>query len=558
NKIHGLFGVDISVKEVFKKKSIRNLGMVIQASARSEYTQFKKAEDKEYYDLSISQQRLFYLHELDHSSLTLNIPSVLKIEGDLDVPRLKQAFSQMVERQESLRTSFRTINERPVQLVVESCDFDVEYFKAADDEIDKIIQSFIRPFNIAEPPLFRVGVIQTAPGVFYLMVDIHHIITDGTSMGLLVKDFMAFYSGAQLPALELHYKDYATWQQSKGYKKKSARQKSFWVNEFSEPIVPLNLPIDFIRASNSSHDGEAIKFELSVEETKALRTLAESEVVTTSMVMLSVLNVVLGKMAHQEDVVIGMATAGREEFVLDNMIGMFPVVLPLRNHPKGNLKFNEFLSGLRTKFLTALDNQGYHYEELAKELKLERSTDRNPWFDVLFLYQNFEKPELLMPGMKVSMYQEKNIVAHEKLNITVNEEAEQVFFRLVYSKLLFKRASIERLVRYFKQVMRTVTADASLKIADIELVPKEEKEHLLRTFNNFNPEPLADETFSDLFSRQVQKTPSRVAVEHNKRKLTYQELDAAAKKLASNLQNAGAASGKNIVIYMPRSIEMLA
>jgi len=429
--------------------------------------------------------------------------------------------------------------------VVDKCIFDVEYFKASEDEVEDIIQNFIRPFNISRPPLFRVGVIQTGPEVFYLMVDIHHIITDGTSMGLLVKDFMAFYSGAQLPALELHYKDYATWQQSKGYKKKSAKQKSFWVNEFSEPIVPLNLPVDFIRPSNSSHDGEAIKFDLSVEETKALRTLAESEVVTTSMVLLAVLNVLLGKMANQEDVIIGMATAGREEFVLDNMIGMFPVVLPLRNHPKGNLRFSEFLSTLRTKFLTALDNQGYHYEELAKELRLERSTDRNPWFDVLFLYQNFEKPELLMPGMKVSMYKEKNIVAHEKLNITVHEEADQVFFRLVYSKLLFKRTSIERLVRYFKQVMQTVTADANTRIADIEL----EKP----TLHIFNAEPLAEETFSDLFSRQVKKTPLRIAVEHNKRQLTYQELDTAARSLAGNLQNAG----KNIVIYMPRSIEML-
>jgi amino acid adenylation domain-containing protein len=557
NKIHGLFGVDISIKEVFRKKSIRNLAILLQASAKSEYSQFKKAEEREYYDLSISQQRLFYLHELDHSSLTLNIPTVLKIEGDFDRHKVKKAFVQMIERQESLRTYFKTINERPVQLVADSCEFDVEFFNAPEEEVEDIIQKFIRPFNIGVPPLFRVGLIQTAPQVFYFMVDIHHIITDGTSMGLLVKDFMAFYGGAQLPMLDLHYKDYATWQQSKGYKKKSERQKNFWVNEFSEPIVPLSLPIDFIKPSSSNSAGDFIKFNLSVEETNLLRAMAQQEVVTTSMCLLALLNVVLGKMANQEDVVIGMATAGREEFVLDNMIGMFPVVLPLRNHPKGSLKFSEFLTALRTKFLTALDNQGYHYEELAKELKLERSTDRNPWFDVLFLYQNFEKPELIMPGMNVSMYKEKNIVAHEKLNITINEDIDQIFVRLVYSRLLFKRATIERIVRYFKQVLNTVTRDASIKIADIELVPREEKEYLLRTFNNSGTEPLAEETFSDIFSRQVQKTPLRIAVEHNKRKLTYTELDAAAQQLAVHLQNAGAAPGKNIVLYMPRGIEML-
>lgn len=557
NKIHGLFGVDISVKEVFKRKSIRNLAGLLQASAKSEYTRFRKAEEREYYELSISQQRLFYLHELDHSSLTLNIPTVLKLEGELDIPKLKNSLYQMVERQESLRTSFRTIHEKPVQLVTKEFDFDLEYFQATEDEVEDIIQSFIRPFNIAVPPLFRVGLIQTAPTVYYLMVDIHHLITDGTSMGLLVKDFMALYGDAAQPVPDLHYKDYATWQQSKGYRKKSDRQKNFWINEFAEPIVSLNLPIDFIRPSGSATDGDFIKFDFSIDETKALRALAQSEVVTTSMLLLSILNVLFAKMAHQEDIVIGMATAGREDFVLDNMIGMFPVVLPLRNHPKGHLKFNEFLTGLRTKFLSALDNQGYHYEDLAKELRIERTTDRNPWFDVLFLYQNFEKPELFMPGMTVSMYKEKNIVAHEKLNMTITESEEQIFFRLVYSKLLFKRETIERLVHYLKQVARTVIRDASIKIADIELVSAEEKAQLLQSFNNFNTVPLAQETFSDVFQRQVIKTPLSVAVEHNGRSLTYEELGVAAKQLAACFQRAGAGPGSHVVIYMPRSIEML-
>jgi amino acid adenylation domain-containing protein len=558
NKIHGLFGVDISVKEVFKRKSIRNLAGLLQASAKSEYTRFRKAEEREYYDLSISQQRLFYLHELDHSSLTLNIPTVLRLEGELDFPKLKRSFYQMVERQESLRTSFRTINEKPVQLVTDNFEFDVEYFQATEEEVEDIIQGFIRPFNIAVPPLFRVGLIQTAPTVYYLMVDIHHIITDGTSMGLLVKDFMALYSDAAQPVPDLHYKDYATWQQSKGYRKKSERQKNFWINEFAEPIVSLNLPIDFIRPSGSATDGALIKFDFNTEETKALRALAQSEVVTTSMLLLSILNVLFAKMAHQEDIVIGMATAGREDFVLDNMIGMFPVVLPLRNHPKGNLKFNEFLAGLRTKFLSALDNQGYHYEDLAKELRIERTTDRNPWFDVLFLYQNFEKPELHMPGMSVSMYKEKNIVAHEKLNMTITESEDQIFFRLVYSKLLFRRETIERLVKYLKQVAAAVVRDAGIRIADIELVSADEKARLLHSFSNLNTAPLANETFTDVFHRQVAKTPQSIAVEHNGKKLSYQKLDAIAKQLAARLQNAGAAPGRNVIIYMPRSIEMLA
>src|SRR5262249_8758684 len=156
------------------------------------------------------------------------------------------------------------------------------------------------------------------------------IISDGTSLGLLINDFMSLYNGIVLPHLELDYKDYAVWQQNAGYQKKIEKQKGFWIRQFADPITPLDVPLDFVRPSTT--EGDIVMFDLSREESRHLRTIAEAEVGTISMVVLSILGVLLRKISGQEDIVIGMTVAGREQYELEGMIGMFPVVLPLRTY----------------------------------------------------------------------------------------------------------------------------------------------------------------------------------------------------------------------------------
>ena len=191
---------------------------------------------------------------------------------------------------------------------------------------------------------------------------------DGASIALLINDFIALYNNEELPVLEFTYKDYAKLQHQDAYKIKIERQKGYWMNEFEDKITPLNLPIDFLKPSKIGSTGTSFKFSLSEEETRQLRLIAESEVATMSMMVLSVLYIMLGKIANQEDIVIGVAISGRENSELENIIGMFPVVLPIRNYPKAELSFKEFLASLRSKFLNALDNQSYQYDELANEL----------------------------------------------------------------------------------------------------------------------------------------------------------------------------------------------
>ena len=554
NKIKGELGIEISIRDVFERKDIVSLAQLLTSSGRTLYTGLKKAEKKEYYNLSIAQMRLYYFYELDKQSLTFNMPDVVRITGDLDRNRLEKAFYELIKRHEVLHSFFEIINGQPVQLIAGTFEWQMEYFYSTEEEVDAIVERFIRPFDLSHAPLFRVGLITTSPGVHYMMIDMHHIISDGTSIGLLINDFMALYQDMELPVPALNYKDYAVWQQSTAYQRKIAGQKEFWVREFSETIIPLDLPVDFARPSTT--EGDLIQFNLSLEETRQLRAMAEHEVATISMLILSMLSVLLSKMANQEDIVIGMTVAGREQFELETMIGMFPVVLPLRTRPEAGLSFREFLNALKTTFLATFDNQSYQYEELARELNLERNTSRNPWFDVMYLYQNYETSQLNIPGLNISAYKEQNIVAYEKLNFTVSEDPDQIFFSLLYSKALFKKESIERLIRYFKIIVRTVIDNADIKLSDIKMLANDERKMLQHAAGG-KKTIARDKVFADLFAEQVKRTPGNIVVEHNGVQFTYQEFYTTMLALASVLWKKGVQANISVAVILPRGIGML-
>jgi acyl carrier protein len=553
NRIQGELGVDISIKDVFEYQDIRSLALFLQTAQITTYTQLKKAEERAYYSLSIAQMRLHYFYELDRYALTFNLPAVVKMQGLLDKKKLAYVFDRLIERQEVFRTSIEMVDDQPVQFIAGEASLDIEYFQADEAEVAKVVKSFIRPFDLGQAPLLRVGVIEVAPFHHYLMVDMHHIISDGSSIGLLINDFIALYNDIDLPPLELTYKDYAVWQQSASYQRKIARQKEFWVKEFSEPILPLDIPLDFSHPSTT--EGDSIRFDLSMEETKQLRSLAEQEVATISMVILSVLGIMLSKIASQDDLVVGMVVAGREQVELENMIGMFPVVLPLRLYPRAGLSMRDFLIDLKSTFLSTFDNQSYQYEELARDLHLERNTSRNPWFDVMYLYQNFETSELVLPGLKISGYGEQNIAAYEKLNLTVSENEEQIFLKLVYSKALFRKDTIQRWTGYFKRIIKTLIADRNTLISQVGIIADEEKASLLcgDTYAALD----RDKVFSHLLAEQAARTPSAIAVVHNGTMLTYEVLYDRSSRLAACLAAANAGPGQHVAVFLPRGIPLL-
>src|SRR5690606_28149158 len=231
-------------------------------------------------------------------------------------------------------------------------------------------------------PLIRVGLIKLAEQHHVLMVDVHHIIADGISQNHLIKEFIPLYNGEILNESALQYKDYAEWQLTQ--EQAIADQKAYWLNEFVQPIEPLQLPADFQRSISRNFAGDTISFELDKDTLLKLKKLQEREKSTMFVLLFAVYYIWMSKLSNQEDIVIGIPTAGRQHPDLEDMVGMFVNILPIRNFPKGDVTFKEFLATVQSRSLAAFDNQSYPYEELINELKVVRDTTRNPLFDVVF------------------------------------------------------------------------------------------------------------------------------------------------------------------------------
>ncbi|UII31960.1 amino acid adenylation domain-containing protein [Fulvivirga ulvae] len=535
-----------------KERKTEILAFFKSINQKQGFSTIEKAVEKSSYPLSPAQKRLYFLYELDSNSTAYNMPQVVRLEGALDKVRLERAFNQLADRHETLRTTFEVVNKQPFQKIAQHIDLSMEHFKATEEEAKSVISKFIRPFDLSKGPLIRIGLIETAPEEHILMVDIHHIITDGVSQEILLNDFMALYNEEQISELHLQYKDYAEWLLGEEQRVDTANQKDFWLKEFAEETSALDLPYDFSRPKVKSFKGSTVQFELTPEETQKLKAIGDKEGATMFMVILSIFKVFLSKVSNQEDIVIGTPTAGRKHAELRNMIGIFLNTLTLRSFPKGTLAFREFLKEVKEKTLECFENQDYQYEELVDVLKVKRDSGRNPLYDIRFVFQNYEKNEFKIPGLTLKPFELEREVSQFDLTLYV-DAGEQVRMSFNYSTDLFKKETVERFANYFHQVVAAIIGNEDIKLKDIDVLSAAEREQILTAFNDTDVEYDRSKTVLDLFDEQVASHPDKVAVAFDGEQLTYKQLDERSNDLASQI-----GEGQELVaLYSDPSLEMI-
>ena len=537
NKIFKEFNVEISLQQIFKNQDIRSLSKLICEAEKSQYSPIEKAELRAYYPLSSAQKRLYFLYEFDRLSTAYNGRVVTTLEGVVNKERLHRTFQKLISRHEILRSSFWLVNGEPVQKVSQrQVDFKINYFKASDAEAQTIVQEFVKPFDLQVASLMRVGLIRIASKKYILIVDMHHIIGDGASQEILVRDFIALYNGEKLPELKLQYKDFSVWQQEKTQQKTISAQRDFWISQFSEKFEPLDLPKDFARPLINTYAGSSIDFEINVEETTKLKSIAEMEGATMFMVMLSIYNIFLSKLTNQDDIVIGVPVAGRDHPDLENSIGMFVNTLPLRNYPKDTFHFKEFLANVKSGALACFENQSYPYEELLEALKIERNTSRNPLFDLMFAYQNFNESVLEIPGLTLKPIRTRHTVSKFDITLFAFENNGKILFTVEYSTALFKEETIQRFIAYFKKIVLSVTEDANVKLSEIEILSEREEQQQRIEFNSTKADYPKDETIISLFEKQAERVPENVALRFGENTISYCQLHESSNKIAAYLQ----------------------
>ncbi len=557
NRIAKEFDATVSLDDIFNDSTICAIGKLIAKSKITDHGAILKAPQKEYYALSSAQKRMYFLYEFNRASIAYNMPYMVKLEGRLNRASMEKAFCALIDRHEILRTNFVLQGETPMQKVMKRIDFSLENYANRSNDIHALIEQFVRPFNLANGPLIRVGIVPMAKDEHLLMLDMHHIVTDGVSQGILLKDFMSLYQGKALAEPQLRYRDYSEWQQGKEHQKAIAEQRKFWLGQFQDLPIPLELPRDFARPLIKQDAGARIDFELDETVTRALKLLAEQEGTTLFMVLLAAYNVLLAKLSGQEDIVIGTPIAGREHADLEEMVGMFVNTLALRNYPKGELGFSSFLQELKKNAIACFKNQGLQYEELIEDLQLARDTARNPLFDAQFSFHNTEDVKAVIPGLDLIPFHSPTTVSKFDLTLLTREENGKLFMSLEYATSLFKKETIERFRAYFQRIINSVVSDKKLKINNIEVLSEAETDCLLNDFNATEKAYPKNHMIPSLFEKYARSKPESIALVFGNDTMTYGELDERSLALAAYLVGQGVKKGTMVPICLERSFEMV-
>jgi acyl-CoA synthetase (AMP-forming)/AMP-acid ligase II/NAD(P)-dependent dehydrogenase (short-subunit alcohol dehydrogenase family)/acyl carrier protein len=514
-KIHQAFDVNVALKEIFIHPTIRKFAAFIAQGEELKFESIEPVEKKEFYPVSSAQGRLFILQQMDKQAFGYNIPSVWQLQGELDREKFTGIFQQLIRRHESFRTCFIVVNDEPVQRVygeTAGADWALGMAGANQNGIEDQIKPFIQPFDLSRTPLLRVGLLEIDHLTHILVLDMHHIISDGLSIGLFVREFMELYAGKKLPTLRLQYKDYSAWHHRQTLERQNRQQKIYWLKEFSGEVPVLDLPTDYPRPAVQDFAGAAIHFEINKEETAALKSLAHEQDATLFMLLLSLYTVFLSRLSGQEDIVVGTPIAGRGHTHLESIIGMFVNTLALRNYPVTAKTFAQFLKKIRENTIKALENQDYLYEDLVEQVVLERDAGRNPLFDTMFSMQNIDIPGIRIPGLDIIPYPFESSTAKFDLTLTAVEVEERLAFTLEYGTHLFKNETIHRFIGFFKKTVSTVLENYKTKISGIEIISEEEKNRVLLDFNDTGGEYPRNKTIHQLFEEQAAITPDGVAV----------------------------------------------
>jgi amino acid adenylation domain-containing protein len=469
SKIHKTFNVKVTLGEIFNQPFIRGLSEWIKQLAENRHESIKPVEKKEYYPLSSAQEQLYIQQQMELDTVSCNMPMFFILEGELDRVRLAGVFRQLIRRHENLRTSFVIVEGEAVQRLHENIDFEIEY--------NEEVASFIRPFDLSRAPLLRVGLIHfsqegSTRDMHLLMVDMHHIITDGISLAILGREFMHLYSGGTLPGLTLQYKDFSQWQNRLLESEEIKKQEVYWLKQFEGDIPAPGMPTDYPRPDILDFSGEYVFFQINKELTARINKLVLETETTLHVVLLAVCNILFSKYTGGQDFVVGNVVAGRQHSDLENIIGVFVNMLAMRNRPAENKTFRQFLEEVRENALNAYANQDYQFEEMIRKLNLQGNPSGNPLFNVAFQTQNMDIPEIQIPGLTFKPYESKFRISHFDLVISCFEEEDWLDLRIAYSPALFKESTIQQMARHFIEILAQVLENIEIKLAHIEISTK--------------------------------------------------------------------------------------
>jgi len=570
----------LELRAELRKRKSELIALLRQATTDATSLNFGSVARDRPLPLSFAQQRLWFLDQLVPENPFYNVPVAVRLTGQLDFPALEQAFNAIIQRHEALRTSFTQVAGQPTQVIAASLHLplpvvDLQHLPLP--ERDSTVQQMVtaaalRPFNLAVAPLLRVNLWQLDAADHVLLLNLHHIVSDGWSLGVLIRELAVFYTAfhtnqpAPLPELPIQYADFAHWQRQWLQGDVLESQLSYWRRQLAEVPV-LDLPTDRPRPGVQSYRGARQNLALSASLTASLEALSQHEGVTLFMTLLAAFQTLLYRYTGQEDIAVGSAIANRNRSELEGLIGFFVNSLVLRVNLAGNPTFRQLLGRVRQVALEAYAHQDLPFEKLVEELQPERDLSRNPLFQVVFALQNAPMQPLELPGLTLSPL--KFDVGTTRFDLELHlwepaqglsglweQQSEGLSGFIAYSTDLFDPSTIARMLAHFQTLLSGIVANPDTRLADLAILSAADRHQLLVEWNHTET-AAAKAIYPRQFERQVAQTPEAVAVDFQGEQLTYQQLNQRANQLAHYLQQLGVTPEVLVGICVERSLEMV-
>ncbi|KAF9166965.1 hypothetical protein BGX20_000067, partial [Mortierella sp. AD010] len=571
NRISTL-GVQLPLSSLFSSPHLSSLAEVVNTNLSQGYASLPMitpVDRNGVLPLSFAQQRMWFLAQLDGVSDIYHVPISIHLHGTLNREALQQSMNDLFTRHEALRSVFVAVNGQPSMQILESKELTVDYIdlRYAVDRDEQLLASTHKAvhtsFDLTQGPLVRVTLIQLADNEHILVLTLHHIISDGWSMGIMERELSQMYSAhcgsdsISLPPLSIQYSDYAAWQQQWFSGDRLKDHADFWRDTLVGAPVLTELPTDRPRPDQQSMTGSSIPVSFDAELTASLNRISQKHGVTMFMTVLTAWSVVLSRLSGQDDIVIGTPSANRSHHKMENIVGLFVNTLALRIDLSANPTAQNLLDRVRQRTLAAYEHQDMPFEQVVQIVQPPRKTEHTPLFQVMFSWQNNEVSEWNLQGLEASYYELEYDIVKFDLELDLYEENGEIVGNLSFSTALFNQSTMERYMGYLRCVLQAMCDNVNQTIDSVDIISPEERTLLLQTWNSVDQEYPTHETMHEFFERQVERTPEATALVYEEERLSYKELNERANRLAHYLVELGVKPDSRVAICVKRSLAMV-
>jgi non-ribosomal peptide synthetase component F/acyl carrier protein len=563
--------VKVTVRQLLEAQTIEALASQLGTGGMEFHAPIQPVSRESSPQLSFAQERLWFLAEYEPESTAYHLPQAYRLAGNLGVEVLERALAEIVQRHESLRTTFRMIDGQAVQIIAPFAGFRLPVADltelpppAREPAARRLIAEDVAvPFDLASGPLFKAKLFRLEATDHILLVNSHHIISDGWSLGVFCNELSGFHTAfqtgqpASMPPLAVQYADYAVWQRQWLRGEVLEEQVRYWLGHLADAPV-LELPTDHPRPLRQTYAGATLPIIIPSELAARLNDFNRELLATPFMTLLAVFQVLLSRHSGQTDILVGTPIANRQRIEVEDLIGFFVNTLVMRGDLSGGPGFREVVERGRRVALDAYQHQGLPFEELVRRLNPARDLGRHPLFQVMFALQNAPEHALELAGLTTSVQPLPGSTTHFDLELHLWQRRDEWVGNFVYNTDLFDAATIERMAGHYLTLLEALLTEPERSVMEVPMLTAAERHQLLVEWNATTTDYPRDKCVHELFEQQVERTPDAVAVVLGEQSLTYRELDQQANRAACRLREIGVGVGDLVAVCIERSFAELA